>query len=322
MMRIERVRLPPGMQALARREHGTVVVYVAAGLSAAERLTAIRKAMTATPEAGWSSGSPRSPALLAALAGAAGLRRAPEGRWTYRVLVTAAAAAAVVMLVALTATLLGGGQARPGAAPPPAAAPSPAVPSASAGPGSAGAPGTSPGHAGRPGAPGSPASPGQPGSAPGKHGKRPAGAVPPSPEASGTPSPVPSATAVPPPGTLGPAALKSAAFGPAAQLGADPLTEPVRLVRLADDMPPRTRPQGLPAVGTKPPRTQRTRCAGRQCRRRLGYWSGAGDIGREAGRQAGRARPAAWPADRGGCGPACGRAGQRRRGRGQDPARH
>ncbi len=107
MIHIRRARLPESLQALARRENGAVVVYVSAALPASARAAAIRRALRAAPEAGWRS--PRSPVVLPALAGGAGLPLAPEGRWTYRALI-AAAAAAVIALV--TAIVLAGGLAR------------------------------------------------------------------------------------------------------------------------------------------------------------------------------------------------------------------
>lgn len=168
------------MQAFARRESGTVVVYVSAGLSAVGRLAAIRKALAAAPQAGWRS--PRSSVLLPALVGGAGFRRAPEGRWVCRALTAAAAAAVVVTVVVVGATLLHSRPPLHGATGPPAAL-LPAGPSAS-GPW----PGRSPG-------PLMPSSPAQPGSAPGEPSKRTATAGAPSPESSGTPSPVPTATA-------------------------------------------------------------------------------------------------------------------------------
>ena len=116
MIRIERVGLPPGMKAFARRENGTVYVYVSAGLPAGERLAAIREALRAAPDAGWRTG--HHPVLLPALAGGAGLRRAPEGRWTYWALLTAAIAVAA-SVVAMT--LLSGAVTPRAAAVPPAA---------------------------------------------------------------------------------------------------------------------------------------------------------------------------------------------------------
>jgi hypothetical protein len=103
MIRIERVRLPGGMQAFARREDDAVVVYVSAELTASERTAAIARALRAAPEAGWRS--PRSPVLLPALAGGARLRLVPESRWAYRGLlatVPVAAAAVVVPLLLLS----------------------------------------------------------------------------------------------------------------------------------------------------------------------------------------------------------------------------
>ena len=136
MIRVERVRLPPGMQALARRENGTLVVYVSAGLSAGGRLAAIRKALAAAPQAGWRS--PHSSRLLPALVGGAGFRRAPEGRWVYRALMAAAGTAVVAAVVA---TALLHGRPPPHVAADPPATPMTAGPSAP-GPGPAEAPGT------------------------------------------------------------------------------------------------------------------------------------------------------------------------------------
>jgi hypothetical protein len=103
MIHIETVELPEGIRAIAHRDDGAVVVCVSPDLSARERLTAIRQALRAAPAAGWRA--PRSPILFPALLGSAGLKRAPEGRWTYRT-----AVAAVVVLVALlvSATVLTG----------------------------------------------------------------------------------------------------------------------------------------------------------------------------------------------------------------------
>jgi hypothetical protein len=112
MIRIRRARLPAGLQALARRDHGAVVVDVSAALSASERTAAIRRALRAAPEAGWRS--PRSPVVLPALAGGAGLPLAPGGRWAYRALFAAAAAAVIAVVTLL---LLAGGSPGPGSAP-------------------------------------------------------------------------------------------------------------------------------------------------------------------------------------------------------------
>ena len=181
MIHIRRVRLPESLQALARRENGAVVVYVSAALPASERAAAIRRALRAAPEAGWRS--PRSPVVLPALAGGAGLPLAPEGRWTYRALV--AAAAAVVALI--TAMVLAGGSSAPGSAHSskalrPAASPAGPGPARAGGPG----PGAAPGGA----------SAGQPG---GKAGQPPTAGQGPAPETSGQPIPVPTVTTGPSP---------------------------------------------------------------------------------------------------------------------------
>jgi hypothetical protein len=180
MIRIERVRLPPGMTAFARRENGTVFVYVSAGLPPGARLAAIREALRAAPDAGWRSG--RHPVLLPALAGGAGLRRAPEGRWPYWALLTAAVAVAA-SLIAMT--VLYGSGARHAAAGPPGSAP----------PGGQSSPG--PGRAGGPtSSPGSNAS--LPGGGPAELKPSPRG---PKPQTSGTPVPVPTPGTSPTTGT-------------------------------------------------------------------------------------------------------------------------
>jgi hypothetical protein len=181
MIRIERVRLPPGMKAFARRESGTVFVYVSDGLSPGQRLAAIREALRAAPDAGWRSG--HHPVLLPALAGGAGLRTAPEGRWPYWVLLTAAVAA-VASVIALTVL-------QPGAAPGHAAGPGATL--RQGGPSSPG-----PGQAIGPGARSSASGPG---SAPaGSHERKPNPRAP-KPQTSGTPLPVPTPGASPTPGT-------------------------------------------------------------------------------------------------------------------------
>src|SRR5260370_34050551 len=103
MIRIQHVRLPAGMTAFARRENGIVFVYVNTDLSAGRRLAVIREALRAAPDAGWRSG--HHPVLLPALAGGAGLRWAPGGRWAYWALLTAvvAVAASIVAVTMRTA---------------------------------------------------------------------------------------------------------------------------------------------------------------------------------------------------------------------------
>ena len=104
MIRIERAALPTGMNAFARRQDGTIVVYVSSGLSVLQRRAAIREALRAAPLAGWRA--LRSPTLLPVLAGSAGLRRAPEGRWVSRALLAAVAVVVAVAISVAAATLL------------------------------------------------------------------------------------------------------------------------------------------------------------------------------------------------------------------------
>jgi hypothetical protein len=182
MIRIERVRLPGGMQAFARHQDGAIVVYVSADLPAGERTTAIARALRAAPEAGWRE--PHCPVLLPALAGGARLRLVPESRWAYRGL---AAVPAAVAAAVITLTLLGGAPAsRPAA--------TPRMPPVTPAAGQAGPPGTA--HREGPGlragsgtsAPGS-------GSGGQAHGKTPGpGGAGPVPQGSGRPSPTPTTT--------------------------------------------------------------------------------------------------------------------------------
>lgn len=199
MIRIERGRLPAGAEAIAHRRNRTIVVHVSADLPARRRLAAVRAALRAAPAAGWRPS--HSPVLLPALALCAGLRRAPEGRWTYRVLVTAATAAVMLIVATTLATVSvphGRGNQpaalRPGAAPLTGPAPAASRPAAGHGPGTARQPGTRAGS-----------SAARPGSAPGpahKPGKAPAGSGP-APQASGTPAPVPSSNPSPQPSQAG-----------------------------------------------------------------------------------------------------------------------
>jgi hypothetical protein len=184
MIRILHVRLPAGMTAFARRENGTVFVYVNTDLSAGQRLAVIREALRAAPDAGWRSG--RHPVLLPALAGGAGLRWAPGGRWAYWALLTAAVA---VTASIVAVTMLSGAAARPVTAMAPGALPSAGNPGGQSSPVAA--------HARGPGAVRS--SPGQSGSVAGPAAKRKAHPGGPAPQASGTPVPVPPPGAAPPP---------------------------------------------------------------------------------------------------------------------------
>jgi hypothetical protein len=189
------------MQAFGRRENGAVVVYVSAGLSAAGRATAIRRALRAAPEAGWRP--PNRPVLIPALAGAVRLRLAPQSRWTYRALFAGAAAAAIVVIamtaaMALSRASLGpNAGSRPQALAPGAPVGAPADPAGGPARSASGSGPASGGHARRGTKPGTSGQAGQavqPG-APGAGGSGPA------PQTSGQPVPVATTTPAPKPKT-------------------------------------------------------------------------------------------------------------------------
>jgi hypothetical protein len=190
MIRIKHVRLPAGMQVFARREDGSVVLYVSAELPAGGRAAAIRRALSAAPEAGWRS--PRSPVLLPALAGGAGLRLAPDSRWTYRALFAAVAAGAAALIAMVAATALtgaplprGGGSPPPAALAPPASGPAHrAVGPDRAAPGSGSQAGPASGRSGSAAKTGKTGKPGKSGGTGGA----------PAPQTSGRPVPVPTTT--------------------------------------------------------------------------------------------------------------------------------
>jgi hypothetical protein len=194
MIHIKRGRLPAGAQAVALRENGRIVVHVSEDLSGRQRLAAVREALRAAPAAGWRP--ERSPVLLPALALSAGLRRAPESRWSYRVAVAAVAGAALL----ITATSLATVSVEHGGVHQPAAAGPGQPPLTGAGPmTSQSATGRDHGRGSDPGGqPGNGSSPAQPGTAP-KPGKTTTnsagGGGAPAPQASGSPAPV--ATSVP-----------------------------------------------------------------------------------------------------------------------------
>ena len=206
MIRIERAALPAGMNAFARRQDGTIVVYVSSGLSVRQRRAAIRAALRAAPLAGWRA--LRSPTLLPVLAGSTGLRRAPEGRWVSRALLAAAAVVVAVAVSVAAATLLASGVApHRGGRPPGAVQPGelPAVGSGrpAAGSGPSGTAGATPGSSGA-----------SPGSAPARAAqpRNSAEAAAPAPETSGQPATVPAA---PSPQPSSPATSSAPAPAPA-----------------------------------------------------------------------------------------------------------
>ena len=194
MIHIKRGRMPAGAQAVALRENGRIVVHVSEDLSGRQRLAAVREALSAAPAAGWRP--ERSPVLLPALALSAGLRQAPESRWSYRVAVAAVAGAALL----ITATSLATVSVDHSEVHQPAAAGPGQPPLTGAGPmTSQSATGRDHGQGSDPGGqPGNGSSPAQPGTAP-KPGKTTTtsagGGGAPAPQASGSPAPV--ATSVP-----------------------------------------------------------------------------------------------------------------------------
>jgi hypothetical protein len=193
MIHIKRGRMPAGAQAVALRENGRIVVHVSEDLSGRQRLAAVREALRAAPAAGWRP--ERSPVLLPALALSAGLRQAPESRWSYRVAVAAVAGAALL----ITATSLATVSVDHSEVHQPAAAGPGQPPLTGAGPmTSQSATGRDHGQGSDPGGqPGNGSSPAQPGTAPkpGKTTTTSADGGAPAPQASGSPAPV--ATSVP-----------------------------------------------------------------------------------------------------------------------------
>lgn len=128
MIRIVRARLPRGLQAFARRDGRTLVVFVSVALPARQRAAAIRRALSAAPQAGWRSAS--SPVLLPALGGGLGAGRVPETRWGWALGASAAVtAAAVTLAVPVTAFTAG----RHSVAAPPGRHPSAAISAVTAG---------------------------------------------------------------------------------------------------------------------------------------------------------------------------------------------
>ena len=68
MIRIERVTLPPGLRAVARRdEHGNLVVFVSAELDSRQQRAAVLEAVRASRRAGWRAALPLWIGLAAGL---------------------------------------------------------------------------------------------------------------------------------------------------------------------------------------------------------------------------------------------------------------
>lgn len=87
MIRIERVILPDGLRAIARRdEHGDLVIYLSDAIDARRQRAAVLEAIRASRRAGWRAGLPIGIALLAgfrlSMRRAATAIRARPAAWT------------------------------------------------------------------------------------------------------------------------------------------------------------------------------------------------------------------------------------------------
>jgi hypothetical protein len=106
MIRIERVILPNGLRAIARRdENGDLVIYVSNALDAGRQRTAVMEAVRASKRAGWRAGLPLGVALLAALRlwlgrAATAIHARPAAWAASAVTVTAGVAAVGALLLA------------------------------------------------------------------------------------------------------------------------------------------------------------------------------------------------------------------------------
>jgi hypothetical protein len=106
MIRIERVILPNGLRAIARRdENGDLVVYVSNALDAGRQRAAVMAAVRASKRAGWRAGLPLGVALLAALRlwlgrAATAIHARPAAWAASAVTVTAGVVAAGALLLA------------------------------------------------------------------------------------------------------------------------------------------------------------------------------------------------------------------------------
>jgi hypothetical protein len=209
MIRIERIRLPAGLRAVARRDpNGNLVIYVSAELDARRQRAAVLEAVRASRRAGWRAGLPVGIGLLGGLGfrlrrAAHAIRLRPS---TWAAMSTAVAAGAVVAGIIVATAPHAHHPAAAGQPPAPTSAPSPSQPGhrhsssgrpsdhirpVAAGP-SSGAPqpgSSSPGSGRTPPAPG-PTSPVPPSSAP---------PTSPAPTRSATPSPSPSRPSSPSP---------------------------------------------------------------------------------------------------------------------------
>ena len=107
MIRIERVRLPAGLRAVARRDaNGDLVIYVSNALDSKRQQAAVMEAVRASRRAGWRAGLPIGIVLLAGLRlwlqRAATSLRAQPAAWA--VAATAAAVGAIIAGVVLAST--------------------------------------------------------------------------------------------------------------------------------------------------------------------------------------------------------------------------
>jgi hypothetical protein len=104
MIRIERLSLPDGLRAIARRdENGDLVIYVSKAIDARRQRAAVMEAIRASRRAGWRAGLPIGIALLAGLR--LSLRRAATAIHAQPAAWTGAAVAGVAAVVGASVLL-------------------------------------------------------------------------------------------------------------------------------------------------------------------------------------------------------------------------